>query len=456
MRKFSSTFIALFLLIGLSIPGAQANVPEDFGGEYYLVVTPNVKNTPIPQSKALRVLGATFPNYPWPDNLNTNLANSACEIDFLDCETFSPLAPVTQSMFLEWWSHLQMPEIEFTNDKKRIQSTWYHMRSQGWLPILNGELSHLDLQTILYRYQVSQVHDQLPYRLGMTLSATEITTQNYPTIPEVDEALEALKIAKNQANSRNKEGIVPQLEEAEKRLTEVRQELYEAKHPFNVVQHEMPEDIKQKITDYGLNEVLAQTSYNYVGDNANRTYNVVQGLNEISGRIYAPGEEINYFDVLRENGLGDYRTSAILMGGRVVQGNGGGLCGSTTLLFRGALDSGLYHPGEEGTERYNHSTLYERMYPEGSIGKDAVTYFYSKTVAFKNHFDSPILFYAHNDSATGEVTLYIFGNQIYKDVHVSDAIKTGHNRYQVEQKLTLPDGSVETRYLNSYYPGGIR
>lgn len=450
---------SLLLFFGASAL-AQANVPEDFGKQYGLEFSSSRANAPISRGEALAVLTQVFPDYTWPQNLKMEDSNSVCQIEFLNCSVFIPRAALNQKSFLTWWSHLYTPELEFETPEERSLSTWYALRSQGLLPLMDEYVTYQDFQDILYRYQVSQAYSNIPYQKGMVVDLSEVSAQNYPLLKGVDDILVNLNQVESQFAANLTENQAQSLQQTHQRFTVLREELYEAKHPFNVVNHEMPDEIKQKITELNLNEVLASTTYATHKDSSNRRHNLLLGLERLSGKVYYPGEKVDFFQSLRELGFSDLTYSAIISGGQVVQGLGGGLCGSNTIAFQAALKAGLFRPGEEGSLRSPHSILYTELYPMGqdSVGFDAAVYFsYSrahKNLTFINHFESPILLYNHYDAENQELTFYIFGNSPYQSVDLSEkAEKVGHNHYRIYQTITWPDGQEEVRSMDSYYSG---
>src|SRR5690606_18334341 len=122
----------------------------------------------VSQAVALQALITLFPEYSWPNDLDLSDAYSPCQIVFLDCQVFFPQAPIQSQAFFIWWSHVQDPEAEFKTPEHRYSKTWYHLRTQGWLPISETFTYHT-LQSLLYRYRVSQHYGNLPFHTGMVL-----------------------------------------------------------------------------------------------------------------------------------------------------------------------------------------------------------------------------------------------------------------------------------------------
>lgn len=124
--------------------------------------------------------------------------------------------------------------------------------------------------------------------------------------------------------------------------------------------------------ELGITELVARGVSLYAGSTAARIENIRQSLARFDGLIIAPGEIFSFNryvgDISPEAG---YVSSAVIYGGRTIQGVGGGVCQVSTTAFRAA-----FYGGFPIVERYGHGYrvgYYERGDAEG-VGMDAAIF----------------------------------------------------------------------------------
>jgi vancomycin resistance protein YoaR len=123
-------------------------------------------------------------------------------------------------------------------------------------------------------------------------------------------------------------------------------------------------------TDLNIRELIGRGRTSFAGSSQARRANIAQSAARFNGLIIAPGEVFSFNgylgDITPEEG---YIASRIIVGGRTVDGVGGGVCQVSTTMFQAA-----FYAGYPIVERYAHSyrvAYYERG--EG-IGMDAAIY----------------------------------------------------------------------------------
>jgi vancomycin resistance protein YoaR len=123
-------------------------------------------------------------------------------------------------------------------------------------------------------------------------------------------------------------------------------------------------------TDLDIRELIGRGRTSFAGSTQARRANIAQSAARFNGLIIAPGEVFSFNsylgDITPEEG---YIASKIIVGGRTVDGVGGGVCQVSTTMFQAA-----FYAGYPIVERYAHSyrvAYYERL--EG-IGMDAAIY----------------------------------------------------------------------------------
>ena len=145
-----------------------------------------------------------------------------------------------------------------------------------------------------------------------------------------------------------------------------------------------PEIDSAKLASYGLTELVASGTTNFVKSPQNRIHNINVGASAISGALIKPGEE---FSTLSRLGKIDastgYLPELVIKNNKTVPDYGGGLCQVSTTLFRAALNAGM-----KITARQNHS--YRVSYYEPPIGMDATIFDPAPDFKFVNNYGSYI------------------------------------------------------------------
>jgi len=164
---------------------------------------------------------------------------------------------------------------------------------------------------------------------------------------------------------------------------------------------DVPEVTTENLDSVLFGEELGKFKTYYNASNLNRSSNLNLAANSINGKIYAPGEEFSYNDVLGERTAArGYKEAHVYSGGEVVDGLGGGICQVSSTLYNAVLLADL-----QVTERKNH--MFYPEYVEPSF--DATVAFGSIDFKFKNNRSTPIKIVA---SAKGGVcTVSIMGKK---------------------------------------------
>lgn len=122
--------------------------------------------------------------------------------------------------------------------------------------------------------------------------------------------------------------------------------------------------------------------YTGTTNDSNRGENIRIAVSKINGKILAPGEIFSFNDVVGNRTEEDgYKVAHTYVGGKVVDGIGGGICQVSTTLYNSILFSDL-----EVEERTNH------MFTVGYVplGRDAAVSFGQVDFKFKNSTSWPI------------------------------------------------------------------
>lgn len=209
----------------------------------------------------------------------------------------------------------------------------------------------------------------------------------------------------------NKEGSV--LDELKFRK-DLRTALFEGQDVLSVAVLNIGENLPKEA--YGIRDLLAVGKSKFVGSIPNRAYNIELSSSKITGTLVGPGEEFSFLRTVGPiNGAEGFQSAYVISGGRTVLGEGGGVCQTSTTLFRAVLNSGL-----PITSRYPHAYrvgYYEQDMP---VGFDASVYYPSLDFKFINDTGKHILIQSEYDPKKLELSFYIFGTKDGREVSISE------------------------------------
>ncbi|MGL5346972.1 MAG: VanW family protein [Peptostreptococcaceae bacterium] len=171
-----------------------------------------------------------------------------------------------------------------------------------------------------------------------------------------------------------------------------------------------------------INSTLGQysTSFNNSSARGNNIYVAGNGSSDI---IVMPGEvySFNKCTGARTWSKG-YKTAKVIVGGKFVNGEGGGVCQVSTTIFNSALLAGM-----EIKEVHNH-TIPSKYAPRGR--DSAVSYGYSD-LKFKNPYSHPV--YIKNIINNGAITTKIYGcNQDREKIYIRTEEKYEKDKINVK------------------------
>lgn len=220
----------------------------------------------------------------------------------------------------------------------------------------------------------------------------------------------------------------------------------------------------------GIKEIIGKYSLGFDGSTNARTSNIKNGAKSLNGLLLKPGEEFSMLEALgsidEEHG---YVKEAVIKGNAISYEFGGGLCHTSTTLFRATLDAGL-----PITMRQNHS--YNMPYYQPA-GIDATIYSPSPDFKFINDTGNYILIQA--EVKNKELTIELWGikdgrtvnrtepviynivkpnpNKIIKTYSLaSGQVKCTYAAYDgadayFDYEVTYPDGTVKKERFSSHY-----
>lgn len=243
-----------------------------------------------------------------------------------------------------------------------------------------------------------------PYtiKLKVTYSETKLSEELSKISNEINiDAQDAtLKVEPNGEIRRTKSKIGKQVD-----LSRLKEEIYTMLNNKKIKDVNLEViDLKPRISTEeveSIDTILAQFSTSF-NDSTSRGSNIHVAGESTSDILLMPGEMFSYNRATGARTWNNgYKSAPIIVGGRVVNGEGGGVCQVSTTIYNAALLSGL-----KIDEVHNH-TIPSRYAPRG---RDAsVSYGYTD-LKFTNPFNNPI--YIKNIVGNGAITTKIYGCKI--------------------------------------------
>lgn len=193
---------------------------------------------------------------------------------------------------------------------------------------------------------------------------------------------------------------------------------------------------------YGILSLIGEGTSHFAGSTAERIHNIILAAGNISGSLVPPGA---VYSMNKSVGPIDYqhgfKSAFIIKGGRTVLGEGGGVCQTSTTLFRAILNSGL-----PIVSRYPHAYrvgYYEQDMP---VGFDAAIFQPSWDFKFKNDTNAYVLIQAHSNLSENSLTFKIYGTPDGRSVEISEPVVTDQSPPPpplYEDDPSLPKGVVQ-------------
>jgi len=147
-----------------------------------------------------------------------------------------------------------------------------------------------------------------------------------------------------------------------------------------------------------INSVLGEFSTSF-NNSTSRGSNIHVAGQQTSDILLMPGDTFSYNKCTgARNWVNGYKSAPVIVGGKVTNGEGGGVCQVSTTIYNAALMSGLTID-----EVHNHS-LPSRYVQRG---RDATVSYGYTDLKFTNHFTHPV--YIKNIVGNGAITSKIYG-----------------------------------------------
>lgn len=161
-------------------------------------------------------------------------------------------------------------------------------------------------------------------------------------------------------------------------------------------------------------EQISKYTTRYDESNINRSTNIKLASEKIDGTILMPGETFSYNKIVGERTIkAGYKEAAVYMGGKVVDGIGGGICQVSSTLYNAVLEANL-----EITSRRNHYFITSYV----SASRDATVSYGTIDFKFKNTRTYPIKIECISQNGICMISIYGIKEDTEYEVIIEDKI----------------------------------
>jgi hypothetical protein len=193
--------------------------------------------------------------------------------------------------------------------------------------------------------------------------------------------------------------------------------------------------------------LLGQATTSFRASSFERRTNIERSVAMVDGSLVMPGEEHSFLGVGNFSPANGFVEGYGIVSGRLERVIGGGLCQTSSTLFRAVSNAGL-----EVTKRVGHT--YIVSFYEDVLGFDATVFNPQLDFRWRNDTTAPVLVVGLVDAAAGKVTFELWGQQDGRQVSyvgpvIRNVVRQGTPVWQYDSTLA----AGQTRQLVSGRPG---
>ena len=171
---------------------------------------------------------------------------------------------------------------------------------------------------------------------------------------------------------------------------------------------------------YGIYALLGEGSSKFAGSAAARIHNLTLAAERTDGVLVPPGGTYSFNNSVGAiNGATGYDTAYIISNGRTVLGEGGGVCQTSTTMFRAVLDAGL-----PIVTRHPHAYRVYYYEQDRPVGFDASVFQPSLDFQFKNDTPNHVLVATSWNLDEQTLTFKLYGTPDGREVEITEPVVT--------------------------------
>jgi vancomycin resistance protein YoaR len=196
-------------------------------------------------------------------------------------------------------------------------------------------------------------------------------------------------------------------------------------------------------SELGITELITETTTWFYGSTDARKHNIARAAANFFGIVVAPGEEFSFNNYLGSVSEADgFEEGLIIVGGRTIEGIGGGVCQVSTTLYQNALLAGF-----PITERWEHGYMVP-YYDDGEgPGMDATVFSPIVDMKFINNTPHHLLIENYYNEEFEALTFKMYSTSMGREVEktgpvFSDVVPPPEEDVW-EFDPDLPEGTVE-------------
>ena len=165
-------------------------------------------------------------------------------------------------------------------------------------------------------------------------------------------------------------------------------------------------------SELGITELITQTTTWFYGSTDARKHNIARSAANFFGVVVAPGEEFSFNKYLGSVTEDDgYAEGLIIVGGRTINGIGGGVCQVSTTLYQSAFLAGF-----PITERWEHGYMLQ-YYDDGEgPGMDATVFSPIVDMKFINNTPYHLLIENYYNEENEALTFKMYSTSMGREV----------------------------------------
>jgi vancomycin resistance protein YoaR len=196
------------------------------------------------------------------------------------------------------------------------------------------------------------------------------------------------------------------------------------------------------VNNLGIKELVGKGISYFRGSISSRIHNIQLASSRMNGILIPPGETFSFNktlgDVSQSTG---YKEAYIIKEGRTILGDGGGVCQTSTTLFRAALNAGL-----PIIERHAHAYRVSYYEQTSDVGLDATVFDPTADLKIQNDTPAHLLLQTSVDLKNQKLIYELYGTADSRKVTISksriwDQTPPPPDLYQDDP--TLPPGTVK-------------